>query len=138
MSPLPVKLAKLRARHKSSLQQPRNSNSYLARKTTVPTVNQTASAAPQCTSQTNTYGINQTFPIMATSSCEGPTLLPPPALSAQWAETGQDSPFYNFYKRHSSQSMKNDRHHCCRQPGPAAGCHPSEPAVPRWSCRGNG
>jgi hypothetical protein len=69
---------------------PRQENHY------VPTVNQTASAAPQCTSQTNTYGINQTFPIMATSSCEGPTLLPPPALSAQWTETGQDITLLQF------------------------------------------
>jgi regulator of replication initiation timing len=63
---------------------PRQENHY------VPTVNQPASAVPYCTSQTNTYGLNQTLPTVATPSFEGPTLLPPPALPAQRTETSRD------------------------------------------------
>jgi hypothetical protein len=63
---------------------PRQENHY------APTVNQPASAVPYCTSQTNTYGINQTFPTVAMSSFEGPTILPPPAFPAQWTETGRN------------------------------------------------
>jgi predicted nucleic acid-binding Zn-ribbon protein len=63
---------------------PRQENHY------VPTVNQPASAVPHCTSQTNTYGLNQTLHTVATPSFEGPTLLPPPALPAQRTETSRD------------------------------------------------
>jgi hypothetical protein len=82
---------------------PRQENHY------VPTVNQPASAVPHCTSQTNTYGINQTFPTVATPSFEGPALLPPPALPAQWTETCRDITSLQFLQetQHPEQGERS-------------------------------